>query len=178
MPVIWCPRSSAALGFTLVEVMVVLLIVGLLAAAALPAMRRHLANADIRAVAEELRSGIEQARSEAIRRNTSVRFDRNGTGWNVVLPGSGGLPDTQLFSRAARAQTQVTVTTDVNTISFTGSGWTTPFGQAMNINLQAPAADACRPAGGINCLNVAVAAGGLVRSCDPGAAPGTATACN
>jgi type IV fimbrial biogenesis protein FimT len=165
-------------GFTLVEVLVVMMIVGLLTAAALPAMRRHLANADIRGVAEEMRSGVEQARSEAIRRNTTVRFDRNGTGWSVVLPGSGGTPDTTLFSRAQRAQTQVTVNADVDTISFSGSGWTSPFGQAMNINLKAPSADACRPTGGINCLNVVVAAGGLVRSCDPGAAAGSATACN
>lgn len=171
------PVTSSQRGFTLVEVLVVLMILGLLSAAALPGMRRHLANADIRAVAEEMRSGIEQARSEAIRRNTTIRFDRNGSGWNVILPASGGVPDTVLASRAAR-QTQVTLTTDVDTISFSGSGWTSPFGQAMNINLQAPSAGDCRPTGGINCLNVAVAAGGLVRSCDPGAASGSATACN
>ena len=70
-------------------------------------------------------SGIEQARSEAIRRNTTIRFDRNGSGWNVVLPASGGVPDTVLASRAAR-QTQVTLTADVDTISFSGSGWTSP----------------------------------------------------
>ena len=164
-------------GFTLVEVLVMLMIVGLLSAAALPGMRRHLANADIRAVAEDMRSGIEQARSEAIRRNTTIRFDRNGSGWNVILPASGGVPDALLASRAPR-QTQVTLTTDVDSISFSASGWTSPFGQAMNINIQAPSAGDCRPTGGINCLNVAVASGGLVRSCDPSAAAGSATACN
>jgi len=164
-------------GFTLIELLVVMMIVGLLASLALPSMRRHLANADIRGVAEDMRSGIEQARSEAIRRNTTIRFDRNGSGWNVILPASGGVPDTVLASRAAR-QTQVTLTADVDPISFSGSGWTSPFGQAMNISLQAPSTDGCRPTGGINCLNVAVAAGGLVRSCDPGAASGSATACN
>ena len=101
--------------------------------------------------------------------------------WLVAASWVGGA-DTHtaewLFSRAARVQTQVTVTTDVDSIAFSGSGWTSPFGQAMNISLQAPSAAACRPAGGINCLNVAVAAGGLVRSCDPGASAGTATACN
>src|SRR5689334_25154051 len=113
-------RFARSAGFTLVEVLVVMVIVGLLAAFSLPSMRRHLANADIRAVSEEMRSGLEQARSEAIRRNTTVRFDRNGTGWNVVLPGSGGTPDIQLFARAPRTQTQVVITTDTDSVSFTG----------------------------------------------------------
>jgi hypothetical protein len=63
-------------------------------------------------------------------------------------------------------------------IAFGGSGWTSPFGRTMTINLQAPAVGSCRPQGGMNCLTVGVAAGGLVRSCDPAAQAGTPTACN
>jgi hypothetical protein len=48
----------------------------------------------------------------------------------------------------------------------------------MNIALQASGVSACRPTGGIYCLNVVVAAGGLVRSCDPSAQIGSPTACN
>jgi type IV fimbrial biogenesis protein FimT len=164
-------------GFTLVELLLVLAVVGLMTAIALPAMRMHLANADIRGVAEEMRSGLELARTEAIRRNTSVQFQRNGTGWVVVVPGANNGTDLVVAKRAAR-QAQVSVGTDIDNISFNGSGWTSPFGQAMNITLQAPAIAACRPQGGINCLNVVVAAGGLVRSCDPAALVGSPTACN
>jgi len=72
----------------------------------------------------------------------------------------------------------VSVTTDTDSIAFNGSGWTNPFGQTMNITLQAINVSACRPQGGIYCLNVVVAAGGLIRSCDPSAVAGSPTACN
>jgi len=164
-------------GFTLVELLMVLAVVGILTAIALPAMRMHLANADIRGVAEEMRSGLELARTEAIRRNASVQFQRNGTGWTVVVRGANNGPDLVVAQRASR-QAQVNVSTDIDNISFNGSGWTSPFGQAMNMTLDAPTVSACRPQGGISCLNIVVAAGGLVRSCDPVAQPGTPTACN
>ena len=44
-------ESQKVAGFTLIELLVVMMIVGLLASLALPSMRRHLANADIRGVA-------------------------------------------------------------------------------------------------------------------------------
>jgi type IV fimbrial biogenesis protein FimT len=167
-----------ARGFTLIEILLVLMIVGVLAMSALPSMRLHLANADIRAVAEETRSGIELARTEAIRRNSTVRFDFNGNGWTVTAVGAGaGGVDLIVAQRPSRT-TQIALAADVNTISFNGSGWTTPFGTGMNVNLQAPGAGQCRPTGGINCLNLLVAGGGLVRSCDPSAAAGASTACN
>lgn len=170
-------RATISEGFTLVEMLMVLVVVGIMTAIALPSMRLQLSNADIRAVAEEMRSGLELARTEAIRRNTSVQFRRDGVGWTVVVPGATVAQDVTVATRATR-QAQVAVTADIDTISFGGSGWTTPFGRSMTINLQAPTVGACRPVGGINCLNVGVAAGGLVRSCDPAAQAGTTTACN
>lgn len=170
-------RNAASAGFTLVEMLMVLAVVGIMVAVALPPMRIHLSNADIRAVAEEMRSGLETARTEAIRRNTSVQFRRNGVGWTVVVPGATAAQDLTVATRAPR-QAQVTVGADIDTIAFGGSGWTTPFGRTMTINLQAPAVGSCQPQGGINCLTVGVAAGGLVRSCDPAAQAGTPTACN
>ena len=164
-------------GFTMVEVMIVVMILAVLMAIALPAMRVHMANAEIRGISEDMRSGLELARSEAIRRNTSVRFTRNGNGWNVIVPGTGGAADQQLTTRASR-DTQTSVTTNVDTITFNAAGWTSPFGTTMTVDVQAPGAGQCKPAGSLNCLTVAVAAGGLVRSCDPAATAGSVTACH
>jgi len=177
MPMTTGCTQRTSRGFSLIEVLMVLVIVGIMTAIALPAMRIHLANADIRGVAEEMRSGLEVARTEAIRRNTAVKFTRNGVGWSVVVPGATPAADVTVATRAAR-QAQVNVTADVDTITYGGSGWTTPFGASMNISLQSASVGQCRPSGGINCLNITAAAGGLVRSCDPAAVTGSATACN
>src|SRR4030095_12352858 len=112
-----------AAGFTLVELLMVLAVVGLMTAIALPAMRIHLANADIRGVAGEVASGLEPARAEAIRRNAGVQFQRNGTGWTVVVPGANNGADLIVAKRATRPA-QVSVNTDIDNIALHGSGWT------------------------------------------------------
>jgi len=61
-------------GFTIVELMVVVAVVAVIATFAIPGMRVFLANANIRGTAEEIRSGMELARSEALRRKCGHRF--------------------------------------------------------------------------------------------------------
>jgi type IV fimbrial biogenesis protein FimT len=164
-------------GLTLIELMLTLVVLGVLAAIAVPALGRFLANAQVRGVAEEMRSGIELARAEAIRRNTEVRFIPNGTGWNVVAPGAGANgADLTLASRSPR-QSPATVAAVPAQIAFSGSGWTTPFGTSMRLSVSAPGVGNCRPDGVMDCRNVTVMAGGAVRSCATGAPKGSPTAC-
>jgi type IV fimbrial biogenesis protein FimT len=66
------PDSSK--GFTLVEAMVVVAILGLMLAYAAPAFSTWLQNARIRATAESIQQGLMLARSEATSRNAQVRF--------------------------------------------------------------------------------------------------------
>ena len=61
-------------GVTLIELAIGLAIIGVLLAMALPAFRTFLQNTQIRNAAETTLSGITLARTEAIRRNASVRF--------------------------------------------------------------------------------------------------------
>jgi type IV fimbrial biogenesis protein FimT len=61
-------------GFTLVEAMVALTILVLLLVAGAPSVSDFIRNQRIRTVAESLQAGLQRARAEAVRRNTSVSF--------------------------------------------------------------------------------------------------------
>jgi len=68
-------------GFTLVELMVTLAVVGILAAVAVPAMTSLIAGNRLAGASSELTSSLQLARSEAIRRNAQVTIcaSSNGT---------------------------------------------------------------------------------------------------
>ena len=59
-------------GFSLIELLVVLVIVALLSALAAPAVAKWMANSRIRAVAESLQNDLRLAQAEAIKRNRQV----------------------------------------------------------------------------------------------------------
>jgi type IV fimbrial biogenesis protein FimT len=63
-----------AKGFSLVEVLVGVAIIGVVMAIALPSFNAWIKNVRIRAAAEAVLAGVQTARSEAIRRNTPVAF--------------------------------------------------------------------------------------------------------
>ena len=64
-------------GFTLIEMMVVVAVMGIVIAIALPSLRVMIADTQIRSVAESVRNGLQLARTEAVKRNASVRFTLN-----------------------------------------------------------------------------------------------------
>lgn len=61
-------------GTTLIELMIGLAVLGVLIGLAIPAFETMLKNYQIRTAAEALVSGLQTARTEAVRRNTNVRF--------------------------------------------------------------------------------------------------------
>lgn len=60
-------------GFTLIEALVTVVIVGIITAAALPAMSNMIKNQAITATSNEILNTLQSARSEAIKRSTNVR---------------------------------------------------------------------------------------------------------
>lgn len=79
-------------GFTLVELMVTVAITAILAAIAVPSFSRMIADNRVTTQANDLLTGISLARSEAVKRGTTVTMRPNGaagygTGWCVHLGG-------------------------------------------------------------------------------------------
>ena len=65
---------SVQRGFTIIEVMISLAVIGVLLALGVPGFVEWLQNQQIRAAAEATLNGLQVARGEAVRRNTPVRF--------------------------------------------------------------------------------------------------------
>lgn len=90
-------RPHAARGFTLIELMVTVSLLGVLMALAFPAMSEWVRNSRIRTVADTLQNGLRLAQTEALRRSRQTVFSltadttpadgltavANGANWSV-----------------------------------------------------------------------------------------------
>ena len=89
----YSPTSAA--GFTLTEMLIVLVIVGILASLALPNFKSMMQSQRVKNASYELYSALSLARSEAIKRNTNVRLTgkvnaKAEVGWDIAaIPSSG-----------------------------------------------------------------------------------------
>ncbi len=75
------------IGFTVIELMVVLVVLGVLVGLAMPSLQAMIANNKIMAFSEELSSAISFARVEAVKRSTSVSLCRTTDGATCAAAG-------------------------------------------------------------------------------------------
>jgi type IV fimbrial biogenesis protein FimT len=170
-------------GFTLVELMIGIVILGILLAVAIPNFKDLMQNSQIRTAADSISSGLQLARAEAIRRNASVQFSFTGldTSWTFgcvnwdtdgdgieddfdPVDGVGDCPRT-IQSRDGREGTRnVVIATNNPLIVFNSLG---RANLATVVNITNPAGGACLPGGPMRCMNNTVTTGGQIRMCDP-----------
>ena len=181
-------------GFTLVELLIGMTLLAVLIGLGAPAMGTYLQNSKLASVAASYFSGLQMARSEAIRRNVRTEFvltdDPVSTPdlANALTPAAGGRnwvvraasgPGT--FASAVEAKagaegegspaaTAIVVTGSAPAVPFNGFG-ATADGAAYSIEITRPGGGTCVHLGGtVRCRRINVSPGGQITSCDPAAA--------
>jgi type IV fimbrial biogenesis protein FimT len=195
---------SATRGFTLIELMIALAVAALLLSMGMPAFHIFLANTKVRGTADSLQSGLNLARSTAMRRNQNVDFvmtndtidlgsvgtvtpATNGKNWlvRVLDPSTGTYELLQSKSGAegsgaVEGASPVIVNGSVAQVTFRGLGGTQGLASTATFDFSQPSAGACNTVstpGPIRCLRVQVSVAGLIRICDPSTTAGDSRAC-
>ena len=75
-------RFKHAAGFTLIELMVAIAILGVLVSLGIPSFNNFIQRSRLEAAVSDLSDSFKYARSEAIQRNTAVRVDPVAGGYN------------------------------------------------------------------------------------------------
>jgi len=169
-------------GFSLVELMIALTVLGIILSIAFPSFSAMIKNSQIRGAAESIQNGIQLARAEAVKRNAAVQFDLRGThsAWTICTqPVSGACPTpddaTTIQSRGENdgLSSDITlVTTDAVPFIFNSLGaMTSPVPASSGlIAVTVGISTSALPAAQARNLRVLITTGGNVKMCDLGLA--------
>lgn len=172
-------RSSA--GFTLIELVITIAILGLLLMQAVPSYQEWIANTRVRTSTDAIQNGLMLAKAEALRRNAKVQLaftsteptaanvnaivtSTTGTSWVARIYHSTNVYTSADFIQGRGASdggNNTTVTAGQSTLVFTGIGTLSPV-PAADVAINVSGTGATRP------LRITVSRAGAIRMCDPG----------
>ena len=162
-------------GFTLVELMVVMVILGIFLAIATPLFREMLVNFRIRALTESVLNGLQLARSSAVQRNENVQFEfaqDAGTytlGWTVKTENGGTVIQSRSPGESSTVLVVGALPNNATMVTFSGMGRVVPNNPVSDsINtIDVDASTSVISAAESRDLRVRVLSGGLVKMCNP-----------
>lgn len=186
-------RHSRARGFTIIELLVTVTVLGIVLMLGLPNISAWLQNTQIRNSAEAMVSGLQLARTEALRRNRQVRFNivdtldascnliASGGSWVVSMADPTGKCNTDpsdtvdpfiLQKRSSQEGAQnVAIGASASSVFFNGLG---SASGSLQVAVTNPTGGACQAAAGpMRCLQLNVSSSGSVRMCDPAVSDAT-----
>jgi type IV fimbrial biogenesis protein FimT len=167
-------------GFSLIELLIGLALIGILLVMAVPAYQFWIQNVQIRNAAEGVLNGLQLARAEAVRRNALVQLiftTATGSGWTISTVVGG----TEIQVRSANEgseSAEVTITPlGADRITFNGMGWLATNNNGSDPITRIDVASATMVGTEIRALRVIVGAGGVMKMCDPALPLGDPRAC-
>jgi len=167
--VLTCPAPRAGSGgFTLIEGMIAIAILAIVASLGAPSFEALLARFRLRTGADTVTSGLQLARSEALRRNQPVRFTltANSTSWTVSTLVGG----TTIQSYRGNGAPQLSITTNdgQTAVTFLANGLVDDVSPSRLRQIDFRTARA-----GVEESRILVYGGGQIRLCDPSVTAGT-----
>jgi len=175
--------TAKSRGFTLVELMMGIVVVGVLATVAVPSFRVWFLNAQIKAAAESISNGLQRARAEAVSRNANVEFIMGAgtnTSWTVNFANAAGNPapvnpplDSRASTEGSSDVTRTVLPAGATTLTFNNFGgtWTNPNPACPGLTNQDCTAGLTQvdlaAAGTTQTLRIIINLGGAARMCDP-----------
>ncbi len=164
--------TARPLGFSLVELMIGIAIIGFALVVGIPGYKTWIQNTQIRNAAESIQNGMQRARAEAVGRNTNVAFVLGVAGnssWAVNVVNPAAVIESRANNEGSTNATSIGLAADLvtvaSTITFNNFG-------AVAVNADGTPAlvrvdiGSSRP-GQFRDLRITVGVGGNVRMCDP-----------